>query len=372
MSDLYPSEERLSNNKTFTSSLPGRIILSDHHEYLYFSGTSYLGIGRQPGFQIILLEGFDKYGTIYSASRHNNVQLSIYDEAEDYLASVNQAEGAVTVSSGLLAGQLVMSMLEGSKVIYAPGVHPALWELAAIHNDFIDSVDFRNRIAEHIVGIPDRATICANTIDPLKCQLVAFDWVKELPDNHDITLVFDDSHAFGIKSYDNPYFGSYHGRGSYSFLRSLIPAHIKLIVISSMAKASGIPGGIIFSDNTTIQAIKSMPLFAGATPIVPAYLYAFIHTKSVYDQAHQELMHNIKLFMEYNSDILNQFRYIGDYPVFYTTRNELYSKLMDQKILISSFAYPDPEAPPITRIVVSALHTEDDIQSLSECLKRCT
>lgn len=362
----------MTNQKTFTSSLPGRTIQMDQQKYLYFSGTSYLGIGRQPAFQTMLLEGFEKYGTIYSASRHNNVQLAIYDEAEDYFAYVNQAEGAVTVSSGLLAGQLVMSMLEGSKVIYAPGVHPALWEHAAIHYDFLDSVDFSNSIADRVAEIPGKVMICANTIDPLTCQPISFDWVEELPDNQDITLVFDDSHAFGIKSYEQAFTGSFHGKGSYSFLRSLVPAHIKLIVISSMAKASGIPGGIIFSDNTTIRAIKSMPLFSGATPIVPAYLYAFLHTKSMYDQAHQWLMRNIGFFMEYNSGILNQFRYISYYPVFYTTRNELYPKLMDEKILISSFAYPDPEAPPITRIVISALHTEEDIKALNESLKRCT
>ena len=360
----------MKNNKVSISSLPGRTITLEQKEYLFFSGTAYLGIGHQASFRSAFYEGIEKYGTIYSASRHNNVQLDIYDEAENYLARVNNAEAAVTISSGLLAGQLVMKMLEGSKVIYAPGVHPALWEHAGIYSEFVDSLDFNARIAEHVAVQTGKVIICANTIDPLKCKPISFEWVEGLPGNPNITLIFDDSHAMGVLPHSKGEVRSLHGKSSYAYLRSITPKNIKLIVISSMAKASGIPGGMVLSDSKTINALKSMPLFAGASPVVPAYLYTFLHSKNLYDTAHKDLMQNISLFKALNSDILNQFEYINDYPVFYTSRNEFYSKLLNSKIMISSFAYPDPDAPPITRIVISALHTEDDIKALSESLKR--
>ena len=360
----------MKNNKVSISSLPGRTITLEKEEYLFFSGTAYLGIGHQASFRSAFYEGVEKYGTIYSASRHNNGQLDIYDEAENYLARVNNAEAAVTISSGLLAGQLVMKMLEGSKVIYAPGVHPALWEHAGIHPEFIDSTDFNTGIAEHVAVQTGKVIICANTIDPLRCKPISFEWVEYLPGNTDITLIFDDSHAMGVLPHSNGQVSSLHGKSSYAYLRSIIPDNVKLIVISSMAKASGIPGGLILSDAKTIHALKSMPLFAGASPVVPAYLYAFLHSKKLYDKAHGDLMQNIRLFTTLNEEFLNNFIYLHDYPVFHTTRNELYSLLLNEKIMISSFAYPDPDAPPITRIVISALHTEDDIKALSESLKR--
>jgi hypothetical protein len=37
-------------------------------------------------------------------------------------------------------------------------------------------------------------------------------------------------------------------------------------------------------------------------------------------------------------------------------------------ILLSSFAYPAPNGPPIERVVVSALHQEEDLKTLTDSL----
>ena len=66
--------------------LPSRTIKFQEEEYLFFSGTSYLGMGHQAGFQEALKEGIARYGTIFSASRNNNLKLAIYEEAETFLA----------------------------------------------------------------------------------------------------------------------------------------------------------------------------------------------------------------------------------------------------------------------------------------------
>ena len=83
--------------------LPSRTIQINGAEYLFFSGTSYLGMGHQPEFRAALMEGIDRYGTIFSASRNNNLQLKIYAEAEDFIAQWTDAEVALTVSSGFAA-----------------------------------------------------------------------------------------------------------------------------------------------------------------------------------------------------------------------------------------------------------------------------
>ena len=61
---------------------------------------------------------------------------------------------------------------------------------------------------------------------------------------------------------------------------------------------------------------------------------------------------------------LNKFNFLPDYPVFNTNDTDLATFLLEHKILISSFAYPNPSSPPITRIILSALHTEGDIEAL--------
>ena len=127
----------------------------------------------------------------------------------------------------------------------------------------------------------------------------------------------------------------------------------------------GIPGGVILGDLETIKTIRQNPLFVGASPIVPAYLYAFLNTQNVYTEARAALKKNIDLFKKLNASLLSDFKFYDNYPVFYTPQNDLYPFLLKHKTMISSFSYPNPSDTPITRIILSALHTEGDIEVLS-------
>jgi 8-amino-7-oxononanoate synthase len=73
---------------------------------------------------------------------------------------------------------------------------------------------------------------------------------------------------------------------------------------------------------------------------------------------------------QYKSDFstnlgLSNFKTLENYPVFYTPLNDLFDYLFANKIFISHFAYPKPNDPPITRVVLSALHEAEDIAFLT-------
>ena len=350
--------------------LPSRTIYYQGEEYLFFSGTSYLGMGHQPEFKEALMEGIARYGTIFSASRNNNLKLAIYEEAENFLADWTGAEAALTVTSGLLAGQLVVNSLKNHTFIYAPSVHPAIWGAGFSKRQiFTNLAAFENKIAEIVSQLKTHIAICCNAIDPLYCERYNFDWILQLPDNQDITLILDDSHGLGITYTEG---GSIMKKLKEDGIFQKKP-NLKIVVIASMAKALGIPGGVILSDKNTITAIQNNPLFVGASPIVPAYLYAFLASQNVYNKARKRLLHNIKYFKNC-CDNLNLpatlFHFLPDYPVFNTTDSQLYSLLLTHKILISNFSYPLPSSPPITRIIISALHTEGDIEKITKNLQR--
>ena len=346
--------------------LPGRTLNINNEEYLFFSGTSYLGIGHQHAFKAALIGAMSSYGTVYSASRNNNLQLEIYHKTEKYLADVNHAESSVTLSSGLLAGQLAIKCFPEHQFIYAPNVHPALWAESKIEMQFADYQDFCERINNVVEAQLKPIVICCNSIDPLKCLSYDFGWIKSLPGDKDITLIFDDSHAIGIAGFtDIQNINTAHGIGNYYKYKKIASAGVNIIVISSLAKAIGIPGGIIFGDTEFIEKVKKSPYFIGASPIVPAYLHAFMHTAVLYSDALELLKRNIALFISLNRKFLVYFRYLPEYPVFYAENEKLYEELLQRKIMISSFAYPNPNDKPLTRIVLSALHNEDDIKILS-------
>jgi 8-amino-7-oxononanoate synthase len=377
--------------------LPSRVACFDNEEFLFFSGTSYLGIGHQAEFKAALMEGMSRYGTIFSASRNNNLQLKIYEETEHFLAKWTSSEAALTVTSGLLAGQLAVNFLknqsnqQGEKTvfIYAPSAHPAVWERTPQYI-FQNQSDFEHQIVDTIKKEKNRPfAIVSNAVDMLTCRDFDWNWIAELPENQDITLLIDDSHGIGVRGEN--------GAGIFQEIKKLAPKNIKIIVIASLAKALGIPGGVILSDEKTIFAISQNPLFVGASPIIPAYLYAFLLAQPMYDQARQKLSDNIQLFSnkmgltkanfsdnltsnfkletkkrtpQYKSDFstnlgLSNFKTLENYPVFYTPLNDLFDYLFANKIFISHFAYPKPNDPPITRVVLSALHEAEDIAFLT-------
>ena len=339
--------------------LPNRTIRHDGQEYLFFSGTSYLGIAQNAGFQLLLTESLAQYGTVFGVSRNGNLQLGIYEEAEAQLARFATAPAALTVSSGMLAGQAVVRWLANethqteAEFVYGPGAHPALWRESGTvlpGQSFSDwSAGLAHRPARPIV-------ILTNALNPGYSEYYGFEWVRDLPDGQPITLVVDDSHGLGLLN---------GGRGIWP----QIPAHpdVRLIVTASLAKAMGLPGGVIFSDTNTLASIRQTAFFGGCSPIPPAYLAAFCREDGLYEQARQAFAHRVALAEELLMPT-GLFRHESGYPVFYTERDDLYPFLLENRIFIYSFAYPTAAHKPTTRIVISAFHEEKDIHWLADCI----
>ncbi|MDO1446890.1 aminotransferase class I/II-fold pyridoxal phosphate-dependent enzyme [Rhodocytophaga aerolata] len=347
------------NEVVHIDHLPGRTLTVEGKEHLYFSGTSYLGMARNEAFQKHLLEGIRLYGSNYSSSRISNLKLQIFEESEAYLAQFTGAETALTMSSGFLTGQMVVRLLENKgRFLYAPRTHPALWRTQA---DFYDG-SFNTWVAtlpETIGTFPENDLILiTNSLDPLLAQPYDFSWVAHLPASKSITLVVDDSHGFGVLGKE--------GAGIFSKLQPY--TNIRLLVLSSLGKAFGIPGGVILGEKETIDQFKANPFFGGSSPVIPAYLYAFLQSKAIYQQERERLFQNIQLFTSHIAG-LSIFDYFSRYPVYYTRQHQLCTYLKDNGVLISSFPYPSPQDDLITRVIISSLHTEEDIHTLAKLIE---
>jgi 8-amino-7-oxononanoate synthase len=343
--------------------LPNRAIEIDGQEYLYFSGTAYLGLPQNSAFQTLIQEGLRQYGSVYGSSRNGNLQLSIYEQAEAKLAVWAGSEAALTLSSGMLAGQAAIRqlMLEGYAFNYSPDVHPAVWHLPQVEipkcsfdvwsSQFTDQSLITNRAASR-----HQPPICivTNSVDALRGKLYDFGWVNDIPDEIEVVLLIDDSHGLGVTGEE--------GQGVWKRIPKC--KNIRLIVTASLAKAMGLPGGVLFSDATTIQQIRHTAYFGGCSPIAPDHLCAYLHAEALYKETYVRLQANIKQFVDAIRDI-NLFSFTEGYPVFYTERDELYPFLLERGIFVYSFSYPKPTDKANTRIVICAWHTTEDIKKLS-------
>lgn len=348
-------------NEFIINQLPSNKILLDGEEYLFFSGTSYLGMNQDEDFKKLIIEGMNRYGMSFGSSRNGNLQLDIYDQAEEKMARWIGAEKTLTVSSGMLAGQVVAQYLktQNATFFYAPHSHSANFHEPNITLPNLSFEAWATTIRQQIFekNAPHSVIVC-NSCDALKLSPYHFDWVAQLPTNQAITLIIDDSHGLGITGKN----------GSGIFQQITINSNVRLVVVSSLHKAMGIAGGVVCSDNDFIEALRHTAFFASCSPIAPAYLYAYMHADKIYEGNLQKLQSNIQHFNLQTTDY-QLFSSLPNYPVYYTLQDDLYDFLFEKGIFIYSFAYPIKTGKPNTRIVLSAWHKEDQIDFLAEKCK---
>lgn len=332
---------------------PDRIIDVEGKDYLYFGGTAYLGLSTNPSFQKILAESINKWGSFYGSSRSSNIKLSIFHKAERFFARQIGAEDAVTTSSGTLAGKLVMEYLSKSEQTFYhyPKTHPAI-----LHSDslplFIDGElhpKLRNTTSEAIV-------ITVDAVLSLEVEPTSFEFLNDMPSEKKITLVIDESHSLGIVGT--------HGEGIFNTISN--EKLERKIMVSSLGKALGLSGGIIASDNDFIDSIKAETLFISSSCANAAYLEAFVLSQDLVEQQLKKLKENLAfLFADFKPK--SSFKFSKNYPVIYCIEDNFFSDLFLKNIIIANFKYPNYKGL-MSRIVITANHTQEDLKTLKSVL----
>lgn len=349
----------MNSNKTFNqlNTALAATIPSDSEKYYYFGGTAYLGIPQNRSIIKLFTDGIGKYGLNNGTSRGNNVQLGIYNEAEAYIANRYGAEAALIVSSGYLVAKLTVgAYAKLGEVRYAPNTHPALWLNGAPNV----SGNFEEWSAALVKEINCSAkgswVVISNSMNNLYPEIYDFSFVKDIDPSKNITLIVDDSHGLGMLN------------GGNSVLASLPKiANVNVVIAASMAKALGIDAGVVLGAKAAINMLKQSDEFYGGSPPAAAGLYAFIKAEDIYRQEFEKLQANINLFISGLKDQEN-WHFVKDFPVFLCKTPQIDLKLLNHKILISSFPYPDRHGNTLNRIVLASWHSKQDIEYLLKFL----
>jgi 7-keto-8-aminopelargonate synthetase-like enzyme len=331
---------------------PERIIEIDHEQYLYFGGTAYLGLPTNKDFQDLVMKNILKWGTTYGSSRTANIQLTAYDAGESFLASHIGSENTVTISSGMLAGKLVLEKLkEQTDCFYhLNDIH------SAIQIDNSQPIFINKKLNDRLLDSKaEKITILTDGVPSFQTKPVNLSFIKEIPKHKEITLVVDESHSLGIVNEN--------GSGIYTSIDFPIK---RKILVSSLGKAFGLTGGVIASDLEFIAAIKELETFTSAAGMNPAFVQTLSDASEIYKIQHQKLKDNLS----YIDSILNKninIKFDKNYPLIYLLSNELVEKLKQENIIIASFRYTK-EAEPLNRIVVTANHLKEDLDKLVRVL----
>ncbi len=338
----------------YIDDYPGREINVQGQKFLYFGGTSYLGLQTDEEFQNVFIKNIKKFGTNYGASRKSNVKLKVFDEAETLLARVVGCEATLILSSGYLAGQILAQNFNKPeyKLFYAPNTHSALYsnynKPFTTFNGLSAAITKQLTSKDNIVPV-----VFLDSIDCDVCNYPDFNGLRDLPFEQ-IILIVDDSHGIGLI-----------GKNGEGVFRTLQKFKAKeLIVCCSLGKSYGIQAGAVLGDSKRIKRLSETAFFGGASPAAPSSLATFVHSQSIYDSKRQQLLCNIEYFEKLVTNI-SYFKSIHAHPA-YTFQDEQLNDFLETKgIILTNFNYPEESATLVSRIVISSHHSKDDIRAIS-------
>lgn len=315
-------------------ALPGRTAHIKGKEYLFFSGYGYLGLPFVDEFKALVKEGLDKYGWLFPSSRISNTRIALFEECEHLLSSITGCEETVLVSTGYIAGRLATSLFEDCIVNLKPS-HPAIKRANTANNKVVFAVD---------------------AVDILTSTITDVNIISRQPGL--TTLLIDDSHGVGLTGANGA------GASSYTAKKP----GVDYIFTYSLSKAWGINAGAISCAKHIAARYRSKPAYTGATAPSPALVFAFTKGQHIYAIQRERLQHNIAYFKQLTANIpgINNDEAL---PIFILPSSIDENSLLEKGIIISSFAYPDPAGPKIQRVVLNALHTNEDLEKLADILR---
>jgi 7-keto-8-aminopelargonate synthetase-like enzyme len=332
---------------------PDRIIEVDQEDYLYFGGTAYLGLPANTKFQNILVKNILIWRSSYGSSRNANIKLMAYENGERFLAKYVKAEASLTISSGMLAGKIVLASLSSQTdcFFHFPNTHTAIKTPNSL--PFFIGTELNPRLLDNL---KEKITILTDSFPSFQIKEIDLSFLKLIPKNKEITLVIDESHSLGILGEN--------GCGIYSSID--YPNIKRKIMLASLGKAFGLTGGVIASDSEFIKQIAENEVFVSSAGMNPAFAQTIPDAEDIYIHQHQKLKDNLDYL---NNHLVESkaFSFNKEYPIIYPEDENSAETFATNKIIITNFKYPSA-AKDLNRIVITANHRKEDLDKIIRIL----
>lgn len=272
----------LSQQTAEDDAIDGRIVTLRGQSLINFASCSYLGLELDERVKAGAKDAIDRYGAFFSSSRAY-LRSPLYRELEERLSTLFDAHVLVTPSTTLghlsalpvligqhdtllLDRQVHASVQMTAQCVAANGAKVGFVE----HND-MDALEAR--LIEH-GGKQGRVFYAADGVYSMYGDAAPLARLAELVERYEhFVLYVDDAHGM-----------SWRGTRGMGYAKSQLPAHPRVIVAVSLAKAFGTGGGaLIFHDaklRERVQCCGGPQIFSGQLP--PAVLGAAIASADIH------------------------------------------------------------------------------------------
>ena len=181
------------------------VIRREGASLISFSGYNYLGLNGHPAVTAAAKNAIDKYGTSASASRIVAGQIELHGELEQKLAKFLGTDDALIFISGYLTNVSVISHLlaRPDAVIYDSGAHNSIITGARLSGAKTftyenGNYDELSALLERERGNFRRGLIVAEGVYSMDGQILDLAKLAEIKKKHDMLLMVDEAHSFGI------------------------------------------------------------------------------------------------------------------------------------------------------------------------------
>jgi 7-keto-8-aminopelargonate synthetase-like enzyme len=361
-------------NRPFPINNGGPHIYHDHREGLQFSTNDYLGLSRNKELQEYALQCFEKHGiSMPMGSRALTGTTEIHLELEKLVAEFKKKEDAMTFSTGAGAMMGVVSGLttKNDLVILDQKAHASLYCGAKIssatirtfkHNDVADLEKILRQ------SDPNQATmIVIDGVYSMDGDIAPLSDICDLRDKFNVRLLVDDAHGNGVLGEG--------GRGCAELygVEDRIDIHA-----GTFSKAFGLKGGFVAADKSVIEFLRLNAytnLFTKAQPAVFAavIIKALDIVKNATD-LRQRVFENAA-YLQKRLQILG-----FDIGKTMTPITPIYFPGLEAFFIVDTLRvnfgiftvpvfYPAISwGSSLIRIIPTALHTEDHLNRLCNCL----
>jgi 8-amino-7-oxononanoate synthase len=248
-------------------SPPGPETLVDGVKYLYFAGTSYLGLHGDSRVISAGCRALERFGVHTATSRAGLGSSQLLLDVEQEAASFFKKESAFYFSTGYSANHiLVQAIANDVDAVYIDSAaHYSIQEAARLFGKQIQTFSHSAGSLQPLLRRNRRPLVLLNGVDPATGGVAPVHDFIDVLCGHAATLHLDDSHGVGVLGTRGN--GTWEHHGLWSHVNGGSPIDgVRLTMSGTLAKALGGFGGIIPGTREFIDKVKnSSHYFSGAS-----------------------------------------------------------------------------------------------------------